>query len=123
MRDSSSVADALADGIPGPPGPGARPTRSLPVSTAPGSPEMMLCLAADRDRIVGELSDIVAHRLFSAGLALETALGLIGEHHAAGWIQSAVSELDLAIRDIRNVVFDSRRSREGGEPHEGNHRR
>ena len=45
--------------------------------------------------------------LFSAGLDLEAALGLIGEHRAAGRIQHAVSELDLAIRDIRDMVFDS----------------
>jgi signal transduction histidine kinase len=70
---------------------------------------MMLRLAEDRDRIAGELSDIVVRRLFSAGLALEAALGLIGEHRAAGRVQHAVSELDLAIRDIRDVVFDSRR--------------
>jgi hypothetical protein len=55
------------------------------------------------------LNDIVVRRLFSAGLDLEVALGLIGEHRAAGTVQRAVSELDLAIRDIRNVVFGSRR--------------
>lgn len=109
MRDSSSVATALADGIPGSPGPGARPTRSPPASTVAGSPEMMLRLAEDRDRIAGELSDIVVRRLFSAGLALDAALGLIGEHRAAGRVQHAISELDLAIRDIRDMVFDSRR--------------
>lgn len=109
MRDSSSVATALADGIPGSPRPGARPTRSPPASTVAGSPEMMLRLAEDRDRIAGELSDIVVRRLFSAGLALDAALGLIGEHRAAGRVQHAISELDLAIRDIRDMVFDSRR--------------
>ena len=107
MRDSSSVATAPADGIPGPPGPGTRPTRSPPASTVAGSPEMMLRLADDRDRIAGELSDIVVRRLFSAGLALEAALGLIGEHRAAGRVQHAISELDLAIRDIREIAFDS----------------
>jgi hypothetical protein len=70
---------------------------------------MMLCLAEDRDWIVGELSDIVVRRLFSAGLALEAALGLIGERRAAGRVQHTISELDLAIRDIRDVVFNSRR--------------
>ena len=69
----------------------------------------MLRLADDRDRIAGELSDIVVRRLFSAGLALEAALGLSGEHRAAGTVQHAIGELDLAIRDIRDVVFDSRR--------------
>jgi len=70
---------------------------------------MTLRLAEDRARIAGGLSDIVARRLFSAGLALEAALGLIGEHRAAGRVQHGISELDLAIRDIRDVVFDSRR--------------
>ena len=109
MRDSSSVAAGAADGIPGLRGPGVRPTRSPPASTVAGSPEMMLRLAEDRDRIAGGLSDIVVRRVTSAGLALEAALGLIGEHRAAGRVQYAISELDRAIRDIRDVVFDSRR--------------
>ena len=98
-----------AEGIPVLPGPGMRPTRDPPASSAAGSPEMTLRLAGDHDRIAGRLSEIVARRLFSAGLALEAALGLIGEHRAAGGIQYAVSELDLAIRDIRDMVFDSGR--------------
>ena len=109
MCESSSAATALADGIPGPPGPGMRATRSPPASTVADSPEVMLRLADDHDRIAGELNDLVARRLFSAGLDLEAALGLTGEHCAAGRIRRAISELDLAIRDIRDVVFDSRR--------------
>jgi hypothetical protein len=69
---------------------------------------MMLRLADDHDRIAGGLSDIVVRRLFSAGLGLEAALGLIGEHRAADRVQHAISALDLAIRDIRDVEFDSR---------------
>ena len=60
----------------------------------------------DRDRIAEDMNDLVAHRLFSAGLALETALGLMGGHPGAGKVQEAIGELDLAIRDVRNVVFD-----------------
>jgi len=44
---------------------------------------MMLRLADDRDWIAGGLNDIVARGLFSAGLDLEAARALIGEHHAA----------------------------------------
>jgi signal transduction histidine kinase len=54
------------------------------------------------------MTDLVVRRLFSAGLALETALGLMGDHPGAGKVQDAVGELDLAIRDVRNVVFDLR---------------
>jgi len=60
----------------------------------------------DRDRIAAGMTDIVVHRLFAAGLALETALGLMGGHLGAGKVQEAIGELDLAIRDVRNVVFD-----------------
>jgi hypothetical protein len=110
MRESSSVASGPADGIPGLPGSGARPTRGPPASAAAGSPETTLRLTGDHERIGGELNDLVAGRLFSAGLDLETARDLIGEHRAAGRIQHATSELDLAIRDIRDIVFDLRRT-------------
>ena len=63
-------------------------------------------LAQDRDRIAIGMNDIVVHRLFSAGLSLQTALELVGNHPAAAKIQEAVGELDLAIRDFRNVLFD-----------------
>jgi two-component system, NarL family, sensor histidine kinase DevS len=62
----------------------------------------------DRDRIAGGMNRLVVHRLFSAGLALEMALGLTGDHPGAGKVQDAIGELDLALRDIRNVVFDLR---------------
>jgi two-component system sensor histidine kinase DevS len=72
-------------------------------------PEMTLRLTKDHDRIAEGLNDIVVHRLFSAGLALEAALALIGEHRAAGRIQHAISELDRAIGALRDTVFDYRR--------------
>jgi hypothetical protein len=52
------------------------------------------------------MNDVVVHRLLSAGLALETALGLMGDHPGAAKVQKAIGELDLAIRDFRNVLFD-----------------
>jgi hypothetical protein len=65
-----------------------------------------LRLAQDRDRMAIGMNDIVVHRLFSAGLFLQTALELMGSHPGAAKIQEAVGELDLAIRDFRNVLFD-----------------
>ena len=63
--------------------------------------------AQDHDRIAArDISDIVMDRLFFAGLALETALGRMGDHPEAGMVQEVISELDLAIRDIRNILFD-----------------
>jgi signal transduction histidine kinase len=83
-----------------------RPTRDPPPGRAGDRADAMLLLMQDRDRIAGGMTDLVVHRLFSAGLALEMALGLMGDHPGAGKVQEAVGELDLAIRDVRNVVFD-----------------
>jgi len=78
----------------------------LPGSTADPA-EGILLLVHDRDRIAGALTDVVIYRIFSAGLALETALGLLdGHRRATGKVREALGELDLAIRDVRNVVFD-----------------
>jgi hypothetical protein len=64
------------------------------------------------------MNDIVVHRLFCAGLALETALGLIGGHPGAGKVQEAIGELDLTIRDFTNILSDHRQPDppSGGQP-------
>ncbi len=64
-------------------------------------------LAAERDRVATAMSDTVVRRLFTAGLALEHALALLDHHPAAGKVRAAIAELDLAIRDVRQVIFDS----------------
>ena len=93
--------------MPGPDEPRIRPGHDPPPGRAGDPAEVTLRLAQDRDRIAEALNDVVIHRIFSAGLALETALGLLDGHRgAAGKVRVAVGELDLAIRDIRNVVFD-----------------
>ena len=85
-----------------------RPTRDPPPGRAGDWAEAALLLVQDRDRIAAGMNDLVVHRLFSAGLALETALGLMDGHPGAGKVQEAIGELDLAIRGLRNVVFDHR---------------
>jgi hypothetical protein len=65
--------------------------------------------AQDRDQIAAGMNDIVVSRLFAAGLALEAVVGPIGDHGAAGKVQQAISELDLAVRDLRDMVFDRHR--------------
>jgi len=62
-----------------------------------------LRLARVHDRIAQGPADVVVRRLFGAGLHLQAALGLIGEHRAAPEICHAVDELDQAIRDIRDT--------------------
>ena len=53
----------------------------------------------------------MVRRLFSAGLDLQAALNLIGDHRVAGKIERVLDELDLAIRDLRNTIFDRRATR------------
>jgi hypothetical protein len=85
-----------------------RPTRDPPPRRAGDWPEAALLLVQDRDRIAAGMNHLVVRRLFAAGLALETAMGLMGGHPGAGKVHEAIGELDLAIRDVRNVVFDHR---------------
>ena len=86
------------------------PTRDPPPGRAGDPAELDLLLVQDRDRIARALNDVVINRMFSAGLALETALGLLDGHRGvAGKVREALGELDLAIRDVRNVVFDHQR--------------
>jgi hypothetical protein len=65
-------------------------------------------LAHDHDRIAVSMNDLVIRRIFGAGLSLQTVVGLIGSGHpAAGKVREAIGELDIAIRDIRTVLFDN----------------
>ena len=68
--------------------------------------DVTLRLVQEHDRIANALNDVVICRLFSAGLTLEVALGLMGDHAGAGKVREAIGEIDLAIREVRNVVFD-----------------
>lgn len=60
-----------------------------------------------QDRLIARGIDaIVVQRLFSAGLALESARGLMGDHLLAGRIQELISKVELMIRDLRTARFD-----------------
>ena len=62
-------------------------------------------MAEERDRIAALINDVLVRRLFSAGLSLETALGLLDGHRAADEIQLAIIELDEVISALRTAVF------------------
>ena len=100
---SSTSSDGAIPELDEPP---ARLTRGPPPGMAGDPAEATLRLVQDRDRIAAGMNDIVVTRLYSAGLSLETALGLMGDHPGAGKVQNALGELDLAIQDFRSVVFD-----------------
>jgi signal transduction histidine kinase len=76
---------------------------------AVAAPELIRYLTEDHDRIAKELNDVVVRRIYAAGLDLQAALSLIGQHRAVDKIQHAIAELDLAIGDIRDTVFDHHR--------------
>ncbi len=85
------------------------PSSDPPARKTADSAEMPWRLTEDHDRIAKDINDVVVHRLFSAGLTLETALGLMDGHRAADRIRLAIDELDQAISDIRNAIFGARR--------------
>ena len=58
------------------------------------------------------MNDVVVRRIFAAGLDLQAALGLIDDHRPASGHRAALKichatdELDHAIRDIRDILFE-----------------
>jgi len=99
---------------PAPAVPPVRPTPGLPPGSsqppedgrAAGPAEAIPGQAEDRERIALGLNDVVVRRLLSAGQDLQAALGLMGDHPANGKVRHAVAEMDQAIRDIRDTIFD-----------------
>lgn len=84
----------------------ATATAPAPSAAAISPADVTRYLLEDRDRIAQCMNDVVIQRIFSAGLTLQLALGLIGDQRGAREIYRAVDELDHAIRDIRDIAFD-----------------
>jgi signal transduction histidine kinase len=49
----------------------------------------------------------VIQRLFATGMALQGAGHLVADQRASQQIDSAIDQLDLTIRTIRTVIFDT----------------
>jgi hypothetical protein len=73
--------------------PRVRPTRGPPPAPEDG-----------RERTAADLNDIVIRRLLAAGLDLQGALELLGDHPASVKISHATEELNQAISDIRDTI-------------------
>lgn len=108
MRESS-ISPTTTAAIPSPPRPDAGLTRGPPAAAGAGPPEVGPLLAGGHDGIAAGPADIVVRRLFSAGLALEAVVGLMGDHRATRTVREAISELDRAVRDLRDIAFDHHR--------------
>ena len=121
MHRSSLPSTAAASARPAGDGPDPPPTRGPSASNGPeptdseaaASAELTRYLTEDRDRIAQGINDVMIRRIFAAGLDLQAALELIGEHRAADKICHAIGELDQAVRDIREAIFDCNRARHG----------
>jgi hypothetical protein len=109
MHRSPSLPSAAA--IPAPDFPRELLTRGPPagsgrVPEGSGAAEVIRYLTEDHDRIAQRMNDVVIRRIFGAGLDLQVVLALIGDHSGASKIYHALDELDQAIRDIRDTIFD-----------------
>lgn len=69
-----------------------------------------LAVQSERDRIGRDLHDGIIQNLFSIGMSLESAVGLLADSpdRAAQRIEAAVDGIDVAIRELRNTIFHLR---------------
>jgi Histidine kinase len=102
---ATSPASAAAE-VPLTRGPPASNGQALAGNETAGPAPAILGATEDHDRIARGLNDIVVHRLFGAGIDLHAALGMVGAGRAADKIYHAIGELDQAITDIRNTIFN-----------------
>jgi signal transduction histidine kinase len=62
----------------------------------------------ERERIAKELHDGIIQSVFAVGMGLQGTALLAGSPETAARIESAVDELDVVIRDLRNYIFGLR---------------
>ena len=67
-----------------------------------------LSLLDERERIGRELHDGVIQSLFSVGMGLQATAVRSGDPEVETRLEAAVSEIDRAIRDLRNYIFGLR---------------
>ena len=59
----------------------------------------------DRDRLARDLHDTVIQRLFAVGLSLQGVVGAVGSPRLVERLESAITELDATIRQVRSTIF------------------
>ncbi|MEP7034441.1 MAG: GAF domain-containing protein [Dermatophilaceae bacterium] len=70
-----------------------------------------LAMLEDRERIARDMHDLVIQRLFATGLSLQAAGRQADTPTIAARLNEAVDELDAAIKDIRQTIFELHRER------------
>ena len=66
-----------------------------------------IAMMDERERIARELHDGIIQSLFAVGMGLQ-ATALLGDPEQRDRIESAVTEIDRVIRDLRNYIFGLR---------------
>jgi two-component system, NarL family, sensor histidine kinase DevS len=64
-----------------------------------------LTLVEDRERIAADLHDTVIQRLFATGLSLQSTIRRISPPEVAQRVETAITDLDDTIRQIRSTIF------------------
>lgn len=70
-----------------------------------------LAVVEDRDRIARDMHDHVIQRLFATGLSLQAASRFATHPLVRERLEEAVDSLDVAIKDIRQTIFELHRTR------------
>ncbi len=65
-----------------------------------------LAQSEDRDRIARDLHDTVIQRLFAVGLSLQGSVRIATDPTVVTRLESAVSEVDITVREIRTAIFE-----------------
>jgi signal transduction histidine kinase len=65
-----------------------------------------LRIATDRNRIAQDLHDTVIQQLFAAGMGLQAVAGQIPNEGVRGSILESVDQIDTAIKQLRQTIFD-----------------
>lgn len=69
-------------------------------------------LRNERQRIARDLHDTATQRLYAAGMRLHGVVDQLGEPSHSS-VQSAIDEIDFAIRDIRDAIFTMEETQSG----------
>jgi signal transduction histidine kinase len=71
----------------------------------------LLAMLEDRDRIARDMHDHVIQRLFATGLSLQSTARLTDHQTVRSRLDEAVDNLDAAIKDIRQTIFELHRAK------------
>jgi signal transduction histidine kinase len=72
---------------------------------AAASDREAIAVLGERDRIARDLHDVVIRRLFTTGMALESALRTMQAGPTVTRVQQAIDEIDQTIKEIRTTIF------------------